>query len=315
MNEYYNGRTFFNPWLDPLRPKKGLLDFIKLRISHEWAKWPSHIPTQPTAPLARVHDQIKVTFINHSTFLIQTHGLNILTDPVWSERVSPFKWAGPKRVHSPGVKIEDLPPLDLILISHNHYDHLDFETLRTLASSHTPLILTGIGNKELLQKSGHVETKELEWWQFCDFQKFRIHFVPAQHFSGRSLHDQNRTLWGGFIVETPIGNKIYFAGDSGYGAFVQEISTRFGPIDLAFIPIGAYEPRPFFKDMHNNPDDAVKTHLDLQARQSIACHFGTFQLTAEAIHRPAEDLNVALDFHGVSKDAFLVPRVGGEYHF
>ncbi len=314
MKNNFNGKTYFNPWLPEERVKKGLFAFLKTRLTHPWSKWPSHVEVQSTVPVARVDSDIKITFVGHSTFLIQTAKLNILTDPVWSKRVSPFSFAGPKRVHEPGIKLADLPHIDLVLVSHNHYDHLDIATLKEL-EDHSPMVLTGKGNEAFLKSEGIKRVVELKWWETHEAAEYSCTFVPAQHFSGRWLDDMNQTLWGGFVLKTADDKKIYFGGDSGYGPFVKEIGKKLGPIDLSIIPIGAYEPREFFKEMHNNPDDAVLFHLDLESRQSIACHFGTFQLTAEAIDAPPRDLRMALKNRGVEENAFLVPSVGHEYRF
>jgi L-ascorbate metabolism protein UlaG (beta-lactamase superfamily) len=300
--------------LDPEREKKGFLGLLKARLGNEWAKWPKNVPVDTVKPVARVDSDIKITFVGHSTFLIQTGKLNLLTDPVWSKRVSPFKWAGPARAHEPGVKLDDLPQIDAVLVSHNHYDHMDVDTLKKL-EVHGPSVLTGKGNEAFLKSEGIKHAVEMEWWEERELKGFTFIYVPSQHFSGRRLDDRNQTLWGGFVIKTPEGKKIYFGGDSGYGPFVKDIRSRLGVMDLSIIPIGAYEPRDFFKEMHNNPDDAVKTHLDLQSKQSVACHFGTFQLTAEAIDAPPRELHAALLAHHVPEKAFVVPKVGHEYRF
>ncbi len=315
MKDYFNGKKFFNPWLDPKREKKTFAGLLKARLTNEWAKWPKNVPVATVKPVARVDSDIKITFVGHSTFLIQTEKLNLLTDPVWSKRVSPFSWAGPSRAHPPGIKMEDLPQIDVVLVSHNHYDHLDIETLKIVEDRSSPLILTGFGNEAFLKSEGIKRVVQMKWWEETEAEDFRFTYVPSQHFSGRWLDDRNETLWGGFVMHTPGGKKIYFGGDSGYGPFVQDIHAKVGAVDLALIPIGAYEPRAFFKEMHNNPEDAVFTHLDLQAKLSVACHFGTFQLTAEAIDAPPRDLKAALAKHNVAEKEFLVPKVGHEYRF
>jgi L-ascorbate metabolism protein UlaG (beta-lactamase superfamily) len=315
VKDYFNGKKFFNPWLDPNREKKTFAGLLKARLTNEWSKWPKNVPVDTVKPVARVDSDIKITFVGHSTFLIQTEKLNILTDPVWSKRVSPFSWIGPSRAHDPGIRLEDLPRIDAVLVSHNHYDHLDVDTLRKIHENSSPIVLTGFGNEAFLKSEGIKRVAEMKWWEDFEAEGFRFTYVPSQHFSGRWLDDRNETLWGGFVMHTPGGKKIYFGGDSGYGPFVKDIHAKVGAVDLALIPIGAYEPRDFFKEMHNNPEDAVLTHLDLQAKQSVACHFGTFQLTAEAIDAPPRDLQAALVKHKVSDKAFIVPKVGHEYRF
>lgn len=308
-------KKYSNPWLDPNREKKSFAGLLKARLTHEWAKWPKNVPVDTVKPVARVDSDVKITFVGHSTFLIQTEKLNILTDPVWSKRASPFKWIGPARSHKPGVAIEDLPHIDVILVSHNHYDHMDIDTLKKLEEHSSPLVLTGMGNEAFLKSEGIKHVVDMKWWQEEVTKHFRFAYVPSQHFSGRWIDDRNETLWGGFVVRTPGHKLIYFGGDSGYGPFLKEIHAHFGPMDLCLIPIGAYEPRDFFKEMHNNPEDAVLTHLDLHSRQSIACHFGTFQLTAEAIDAPPKDLKTALAKHQIAEKNFVVPKVGHEYRF
>ncbi len=298
-----------------MREKKSFAGLLKARLTNKWAKWPKNLPVTVSKPVARVDSDIKITFVGHSTFLIQTEKLNILTDPVWSKRVSPFKWAGPSRTHLPGIELGELPQIDVVLVSHNHYDHMDIDTLKKIEETGSPLVLTGFGNEAFLKSEGIMRVVEMKWWDEATEEGFRFTYLPAQHFSGRWIDDRNETLWGGFLMTTPNGKKIYFGGDSGYGPFVKEIERRTGQMDLAIIPIGAYEPREFFKEMHNNPEDAVLTHLDLKSKQSVACHFGTFQLTAEDIGDPAKDLKIALTKYGVEPKAFLVPEVGHEYRY
>ncbi len=276
--------------------------------SVDWPDWVDDAK-QPNPP-ARVADRIRVTYVNHATVLIQTNGLNILTDPIWSYRAGPFSWLGSRRVRNPGVKLEDLPPIDVILISHNHFDHLDLPTLKILASRDHPIVVSGLGNGALLKEAGFADVREMDWWMHNDVGDIRIVFVPARHSSGRGLFDGNQSLWGGFVIDGPQG-RVYFAGDSGFGKFVDLIAERYKPFDLAILPIGAYEARWFMKTMHMNPDDAVRIHLALQPRQSIGMHFGTFvEHPEQTINQHESDLVAALSRHGVRADEFLVPRFG-----
>jgi L-ascorbate metabolism protein UlaG (beta-lactamase superfamily) len=221
--------------------------------------------------------------------LIQTSLGNILTDPIYSERAGPLQFLGPRRVRQPGVAFDDLPEISLVLISHNHYDHLDLPTLRALDRRFHPLFVTPLKNGPLLKSAGILRVQQLNWWEHAATVTPRISLTPAQHFSARTLFDRNRALWGGFVISTgPL--RIFFAGDTGYGRHFRDIHKRYGPVDLALLPIGAYEPRWFMKDIHMNPAEAVQAHLDLEARQSIGMHFGTFRLAQEGIADPVADL-------------------------
>lgn len=239
--------------------------------------------------------------------LLQFKGLNILTDPIWSERTSPFSWIGPKRVREPGLSWDELPKIDLVIISHNHYDHMDEGTLARLAARDQPLILVPLGDKGHVQSFGSSRVEEMDWWQEKQINDdMKLVFTPSQHWSGRWLHDRYRSLWGSYTLIYR-GHSIYFGGDTGYAGHFKEIKERLGPIDLAFLPIGAYEPRWFMKHSHMNPGEAVQAHQDLGARKSIGMHFGTFQLTDESIEQPLIDLNQALDASNqVGHDDFMV---------
>jgi L-ascorbate metabolism protein UlaG (beta-lactamase superfamily) len=232
-----------------------------------------------------------VTFVGHATFLIQTAAGNILTDPVFSDRAGPWGIVGPRRVRRPAISLDALPAVSTILLSHNHYDHCDLRTLRTLARRFDPLVVTPLGNAPLMRSAGLRRIEELDWWQQATTAPFSVTLTPAHHFSARRLFDRNRA-WGGFVVG--IGTqRIYFAGDTAYAPFFANVRERLGPIDLALLPIGAYEPRWFMKSVHMNPEEAVRAHQQLQARVSIAMHFGTFQLTTEGIDEPSRGLRQA----------------------
>src|SRR5437588_11149750 len=211
--------------------------------------------------------------------------MNILTDPIWSERTSPISSVGPRRHRPPGIRFEDLPPIDLVLVSHNHYDHLDVPTLRRLSGAP---ILTPLGNAALMRRHG-ISASELDWWQ----TKGIATLVPAQHFCSRGLTDRDRNLWGGFVISSPFGN-VYFAGDSGSGEHFAQISKRFQPIRLALLPIGAYLPRWFMKPVHIDPAEAVEAHAVLGAATSVAIHFGTFHLGDDGLETPVRDLQRAI---------------------
>jgi L-ascorbate metabolism protein UlaG (beta-lactamase superfamily) len=238
--------------------------------------------------------------VNHATVLVQLDGMNILTDPIWSDRCSPVQWAGPKRHHAPGLRFEDLPPLDLVLISHNHYDHLDLNTLTRIAQDHDPLVLVGLGNGPLVQRLG-LRVQELDWDQATQAGPLSVIGQRSRHFSSRGLFDRMATLWLGFAIVGPSGT-VYFGGDTGMGSHFAETGERYGPIDLAFIPIGAYQPRWFMGPVHLDPQDAVRAHQALRSRHSVGIHHGTFQLTQEGQDDPIRELMASLE------DANLPPQ-------
>jgi L-ascorbate metabolism protein UlaG (beta-lactamase superfamily) len=246
-----------------------------------------------------------VTFIGHATFLIQTAAGNILTDPMYSQRAGPLNVLGPRRVRQPAVGFDDLPPIAMVLLSHNHYDHCDLATLRRLADRFDPIVVTPLGNGRLARSAGIRHVEELDWWQDSKSSILPITLTPAHHFSARTPLDRNRALWGGFTLK-PSGVRIFFAGDTAYGAFFHDIRQRFAPIDLALLPIGAYEPRWFMHVVHMNPAEAVQAHVDLEASTSVGMHFGTFQLTTEGIDEPLRALEDARRERSIAPERFRV---------
>ncbi len=284
--------------------------FLKMRMHTDYAKWPDWVdsPYGPRPPGRVSGSEIRATFINHSTVLIQTGGYNIITDPIYSERCSPVSFLGPKRVRNPGIRFDDLPKIDVIIISHDHYDHLDLPTVERLVARDHPKIYLGLGVGERLDSMHNVT--ELDWWQRVEVGKdFFLSFVPVQHFSGRTLWDRNSTLWGGFVLE--IGKrKIYFGGDSGYADHYKQTFEKFGAMDLALLPVGGYAPRDFMSFAHLDPKQAVQAHRDLHSRQSIGIHFGTFQLTSESIDEPITLLAKESAAAGLKKGAFITLGFG-----
>jgi L-ascorbate metabolism protein UlaG (beta-lactamase superfamily) len=302
-----NGRRFYN--VDPVK-NHNAWDMIKWSLTRKKAKWPKWINTEPDEiPLRRVEMGIRYTVVNHDTVLIQVDGINILTDPIWSTRAGIYSWLGPKRVVAPGIVFDQLPPIDIVLISHNHYDHMDIPTLQRLAKRDNPLMLTGLGNQRTLKSHGIDNVKELDWWQEFTKGDIEIHFTPARHFSRRGVDDYNMSLWGSFVIMTPSG-VVCFIGDTGYGSFVKEIHRRFGPVDLAFIPIGAFEPAWMMQTVHLTPEEAWQVHEELVSRFSVGIHFGTFQLTDEGIDEPASRLGKMISQNGKSSGKFVVPTFG-----
>ena len=254
--------------------------------------WPKRVDAPPQRPAALDGAAAVVTFIGHSTFLIQTAAGNILTDPMYSQRAGPLNILGPRRVRQPAVLFDDLPPISIVVLSHNHYDHCDLRTLGMLAERFDPMVVTPLGNGPLVRLSGIRRVEELDWWQDAKTSAVPIALTPAQHFSARSPLDRNRALWGGFML-APDGARIFFAGDTAYAGFFRDVRQRFGPIDLALLPIGAYEPRWFMQAVHMNPAEAVQAHVDLEASESVGMHFGTFQMTTEGIDDPLRALDEA----------------------
>jgi L-ascorbate metabolism protein UlaG (beta-lactamase superfamily) len=244
-----------------------------------------------------------VTFIGHATFLIQTAAGNILTDPMYSERAGPLNIAGPRRVREPAVPFDDLPPIAVVLLSHNHYDHCDVRTLGKLARRFDPLVVTPLGNGALIRSAGIRRVEELDWWQDAKAAGLPVTSTPAQHFSARGPLDRNRALWSGFMLLVG-ARRIYFAGDTAYAPVFRDVRQRFGPVDLALLPIGAYEPRWFMQPVHMNPAEAVQAHLDLEATESVGMHFGTFQLTTEGIDEPLRALDEACQARGILRSRF-----------
>jgi L-ascorbate metabolism protein UlaG (beta-lactamase superfamily) len=230
-----------------------------------------------------------VTWIGHSTLLVQLDGVNVLTDPQWSRRASPVSFGGPARVTPPGLRFEDLPPIHVVVISHDHYDHLDRDTVTRLAATHRPKFLVPLGLKAWLAEVGVTDIEELDWWDERNVQGVTFTCVPAQHFSGRTLWDRNRRLWSGWVVAGR-ARRLYFAGDTAYYDGLREIGARLGPFDLAAIPIGAYLPQVIMKASHTSPEEALTAFTDVRGRIFVPIHWGTFDLADEPIDEPPRRL-------------------------
>lgn len=284
---------------------KELLKFLREWRSKNWTRPDFAKAHNEPAWLARNRSQTTFTWIGHASFLVQLGGLNILTDPVLSKRTSPVQWAGPGRLAPLGLTFDELPKIDVVLVSHNHYDHLDEPTVRKLAKRDAPAFVVPLGLRRWFERRRIANVTELDWWQPTVARGLRVHAVPAQHFSGRGAGDRNRSLWCGFVYEKD-NERHYFAGDTGYGPDFVAIGARFAPIDVAMIPIGAYDPRGFMRPVHVDPEEAVRIHQDVGSRLSLGMHWGTFRLTLEPLDEPPRRLAAALDAAGIAPSRFGV---------
>ncbi len=293
-SDHFNGTTFENPGNVPTKDFFDVMKWYFQRDQGEWNEVPEEEITFAERPDDNVISGLKITYVNHSTFLIQTAGVNILTDPVWSKRVSPMSFTGPKRFRPAGVRFEDLPPIDLIIISHNHYDHLDISTLKKLNEKFEPRVIVPLGVDVYLNQEGIQNTIPLDWEENQPIDSdITVHSVQAQHFSARGLFDRDKTLWSGYVIDTPSGS-VYFAGDTGYGDFFTNIGENHPDIKVGLIPIGAYKPRWFMKPMHVNPEEAIQIHKDVGAEISFGMHFGTFPLADDGMKDPENDFAKAM---------------------
>ncbi len=306
ISDHFDGRQFRNFSGDP-HGFGGVFRWAATRKPSPWPRW-TEAPPGP-APPRRVAD-LRVTFVNHATLLVQTGGRNILTDPVWSDRVSPLAWIGPRRVRPPGIRFDDLPQIDAVVISHNHYDHLDLPTLARLDARDHPWIVSGLGVRQLLASHGLTNGVDLDWWQGTEVGKgLSVTSVPVQHFSGRGLSDRNATLWTGYVITSPAGD-VFFAGDTGYGPHFRLIRERFPRIRLAILPIGAYRPDWFMGPVHEDPAQALQAFGDLGAGTGVGMHFGTFRLTDEGPEEPVQEIAALLESAPEPKLRFWVLGFG-----
>ena len=343
VSDHFDGERFFNP--DAIGPSlsaqaSGRRGFLNRWLSGERAEWPEQVPVTQTVPPRRVEgEEMRVTWIGHSTVLVQTAGLNILTDPYWSERASPFSFIGPERVRAPGVRFEDLPKIDLILISHNHYDHMDLPTLKRLWARDRPVIVTSLGNDTILSEAGIGSRRDttdcgrcpgveaLDWGQDSIVEGHametwkrqarggapiaRVSVLRNHHWSSRWGTDRNRALWSAFAVDTPAGGRLFFAGDTGWGdgSWIREAAAE-GPFRLAILPIGAYEPRDFMKTNHINPEESVRIFETLNPGRAVGVHWGTVQLTFEPIDDPVRQLEALKRQRAIAPERFVATKVG-----
>ena len=321
---HHTPEGFRNNYLD--RKPDGLLKWQWQRLTQGLPKPPANnyqFPlVQPdTAWLSNNKSETTATWIGHATMLLQVRGANILTDPIWSERASPLSFMGPKRHVRVPIALDTLPHIDVVLISHNHYDHLDRATVEQLnkQAGGPPLFLVPLGIKPWLANLGISNVQELDWWDKTSANGLDFHLVPVQHWSARSLTDRQQTLWGGWTVHTQSSERspfsIFFAGDTGFSKDFENIAQRFGSFDLALIPIGAYAPRWFMQTQHVDPADAVKIHQTVKARHSIGIHWGTFEMADESLDEPPRVLAEEAKKAGLPDDVFVVLRHGETTRF
>jgi L-ascorbate metabolism protein UlaG (beta-lactamase superfamily) len=316
VSDHFDGVRFFDPAGAPPRSRGDLLRWmIARRFRGSRAKWPAWAPSpHADRPPARVEGAAwRISYVGHASWLVQTAGVNLLLDPVWSDRASPFARVGPKRVNDPGIAFADLPPIDVVLVSHAHYDHLDVATLSQLAAAHRPRVITPLGNDTIMRNHDPAIAAEAYDWdqRVALADNVAVTPVPTRHWSARNLSDRNMSLWASFVIEAP-GGPLYFVADSGYGdgGHFRRVRDRHGPPRLAILPIGAYEPRWFMRDQHMNPAEAVQALADCGAETAVASHHGTFQLTDEAIEAPRLALAAALDAAGIPAERFRALRPG-----
>jgi L-ascorbate metabolism protein UlaG (beta-lactamase superfamily) len=313
VSDHFDGVRFFDPHGSA---PKSFADLLRWQLGKKPVAWPELDPSPYSdVPPPRVDNprDWRVSYIGHASLLLQVAGLNILLDPVWSERVSPWTFAGPKRVNDPGVAFDALPTIDAVLLSHCHYDHMDVVTLGALAAKHRPRFIVPLGNDIIIRghdRYAHVDA--YDWYVDVPLSRsVKVTMIPTRHWSSRGAFDRNKALWASFVIETPAG-RILFVGDSGYGDGFHFRNARqlYGPLRLAILPIGAYEPRWFMRDMHMDPEEAVSAFIDTGAERALAHHFGTFRLTDEAIDEPPARLAAAVKQANLPSDAFIALRPG-----
>lgn len=307
ITDHFDGEKFYNPW--EMEATKGLADVMKWGFSREPGKWTKNYEAVQSSKPASRTDELHITMINHSTVLVQGDGKNILFDPIWSERTSPVSFAGPERQLPPGVQFQDLPPIDLVFYSHNHYDHLDLPTLKRLIEAHNPTFIVPLGIDLFLKKNGVEKVVALDWWEQTMQENLLIHAIPARHFSGRGLLDRDKSLWAGFTLNFA-GGRVYFAGDTGYAPVFKEVPERIGPIKVAMVPVGAYKPRWFMGPVHTDPAEGVQIFEDVKAEYGIPIHFGTFPLADEGQGEAENELRNVLQDKGLHNPHFKILKNG-----
>ncbi|HVM98108.1 MAG TPA: MBL fold metallo-hydrolase [Candidatus Acidoferrales bacterium] len=302
-----DGKQFVN--LSGARPLPNVFEMLPFFLRKAWTSLVTRSPAAPFVAYDRraMLTNPSITWIGHSTFLVRMDGVTFLTDPIFSERASPLSFAGPKRLVPPGVPLGDLPPVDFVTISHDHYDHMDLPSIEALAKRGTTFVV-GLGMGDLVREVGG-KAIELDWWQDTELAGVKIHCVPAQHFSGRTGLSHNEHLWVSWVIEGPT-RKFYHAGDTGYFDGFKEIGERLGPIDLAAVPIGAYDPPSVMRFVHMNPEEAIHAAVDLRAQHAIAMHWGTFDLTDEPLDEPPKRFHAAAERIGWNSQQAWTLAVG-----
>jgi L-ascorbate metabolism protein UlaG (beta-lactamase superfamily) len=310
VSDHFDGVRFFSPG----QPQdKGLIELLRWQFGGGRKPWPEALPSPFRDRPPTSVDGLRAALIGHASWLVQVAGLNILTDPVFSERASPLRFAGPKRVNPPGIAFDDLPPIHAVLITHNHYDHLDLGTIGRLWRRDRPRIVAPLGNDAIIRTADpDIAVESRDWHETVALGSgVTAHLQPAYHWSARGMNDRRMALWCAYALTTPSG-LVYHVGDTGFGdgAIFRRVRERFGTARLATLPIGAYEPRWFMKPQHMNPDDAVRAFGILGAEQALGHHWGTFRLTNEGVEEPAQDLAAALREADVPAERFRALRPG-----
>jgi len=309
-SDHFDGTRFYNPGQPST--DRSIVDGLRWKLGSKATPWPTSVPVAPTKPDLNV-DGLRITMVGHATVLIQAAGANILTDPVWSERASPVRFAGPKRTAAPGIAFDDLPPIDAVLLSHCHYDHMDLATLRRLHDRDAPVMAMPLGNDTIVRQAIPAARIVVGDWhdRLLLSLGMTTTLTRANHSANRGLRDVRMALWAGHWLDTPVGS-VWFAGDTGYGdgTVFTDLRRRMGSPDVALIPIGAYQPRWFLSAQHVDPDEAVKIFTDLEARQAIALHWGVFRLTDEGRVDPRTALARSLQRAGIDRGRFLAPEPG-----
>lgn len=307
-SDHFDGRTFQN--LEPF-PDKTLADILRWQVTSRKSPWAAWVDEPPgPKPVERVTDgSIRVTWINHASALVQLDGINIITDPTYSDRASPVSWIGPRRHRAPGIAFEDLPPIDLVVVSHNHYDHMDIPTLQRLRARDNAKVLVGLGNTAYLASRGVAGTRDVDWWDATTAGPVRVTATPSQHWSARFRDDRRHTLWAAYMIEGPSG-RVYFGGDTGYGRHFALTKERLGAPDVALLPIGAFMPVWFMHAAHMAPAEAVQASRDLGAGVSIPMHYGTWQLGDDGDAEPEAELRAALAADTAQQRVWRIARHG-----
>jgi L-ascorbate metabolism protein UlaG (beta-lactamase superfamily) len=301
MPRHFDGQKYFNYWSQDPKTAAHVFAWMRSRVPSPWPQTLENPPADAVMPRVSAID-MRITMIGHASLLIQMAGLNILTDPVWSQRTSPVQFAGPKRVRAPGLALSDLPKIDIVIVSHNHFDHMDLPTLKKIVAMHNPKIITPIGNAKYMR--GNII--ELDWDEAITIDTVQVECEPVQHWSRRRMNDENKALWAGFTIKSAAGN-LYFAGDTGFHPYIFDRAREKHQIfRCALLPIGAYAPRWFMGYQHMNPREAVHALKLLNATTAIGIHHGVWQLTDEPINQPIEQLKQALSQATVNESQFVI---------